>query len=99
MKSVRDEMEIVNADELVGTYRGAAALCGTTTKTVKRVLERHRPNLTRIDTVTNPSRTPTNLRKLQRPIRLGKLAGGGTGMDRRICFTTSLTARTTRRVA
>ena len=40
MKSLRDEMEIVNAYELVGTYRGAAALCGTTAKTVKRVLER-----------------------------------------------------------
>src|SRR6188472_1915208 len=33
-------MEIVNAFELVGSYRGAAALCGTTAKTVKRVLER-----------------------------------------------------------
>jgi transposase len=33
-------MEIVNAYELVGSYRGAAALCGTTAKTVKRVLER-----------------------------------------------------------
>jgi transposase len=40
MKSLRDEMEIVNAFELVGTYRGAAALCGTTAKTVKRVVER-----------------------------------------------------------
>jgi hypothetical protein len=40
VKSLRDEMEIVNAYELVGTYRGAAALCGTTAKTVKRVLER-----------------------------------------------------------
>ena len=40
MKSLRDEMEIVNAYELLGTYRGAAALCGTTAKTVKRVLER-----------------------------------------------------------
>jgi transposase len=40
MKSLRDEMEIVNAYELVGSYRGAAALCGTTAKTVKRVLER-----------------------------------------------------------
>jgi hypothetical protein len=40
MKSLRDEMEIVNAYELMGTYRGAAALCGTTAKTVKRVLER-----------------------------------------------------------
>lgn len=33
-------MEIVNAYEVVGSYRGAAALCGTTPKTVKRVLER-----------------------------------------------------------
>jgi transposase len=40
VKSLRDEMEIVNAYELVGTLRGAAALCGTTAKTVKRVLER-----------------------------------------------------------
>jgi len=40
MKSPRDHMEIVNAYELVGSYRGAAELCGTTHKTVKRVLER-----------------------------------------------------------
>src|SRR5690242_21843020 len=33
-------MEIVNAYALLGSYRGAAALCGTTHKTVKRVLER-----------------------------------------------------------
>jgi hypothetical protein len=31
---------IVNAYELMGTYRGAAVPCGTTAKTVKRVLER-----------------------------------------------------------
>ncbi len=40
MKSPREHMEIVNAYELVGSYRGAAELCGTTHKTVKRVLER-----------------------------------------------------------
>jgi hypothetical protein len=33
-------MEIVNAYALVGSYRGAAALCGTTHKTVKRVMSR-----------------------------------------------------------
>jgi transposase len=33
-------MEIVNAYEVVGTYRGAAALCGTTHKTVKRIINR-----------------------------------------------------------
>ncbi len=40
MKSLRDRMEIVNAYAAVGSYRGAAALCGTTHKTVKRLLER-----------------------------------------------------------
>ena len=35
-------MDIVAAYEQVGTYRGAAALCGTTHKTVKRVIERAR---------------------------------------------------------
>jgi transposase len=33
-------MEIIDAYEATGTYRGAAALCGTTHKTVKRVLAR-----------------------------------------------------------
>jgi len=40
VKSLRERMDIVNAYAAVGTYRGAAALCGTTHKTVKRVLER-----------------------------------------------------------
>ena len=31
-------MEIANAYALVGSYRGAAALCGTTHKTVERVV-------------------------------------------------------------
>src|SRR5438445_9558218 len=40
VKSSRERMEIVNAYAAVGSYRGAAALCGTTHRTVKRVLER-----------------------------------------------------------
>jgi transposase len=35
-------MDIVTAFEQVGTYRGAAALCGTTHKTVRRVVEANR---------------------------------------------------------
>jgi transposase len=35
-------MDIVTAFEQVGTYRGAAALCGTTHKTVKRVIDASR---------------------------------------------------------
>ena len=34
-------MDIVAAYEQVGTFRGAAALCGTTHKTVKRVVVEH----------------------------------------------------------
>src|SRR4030088_2677265 len=40
LKSLREQMEIVNAYELVGSYRGAAALGGTTHKTVKRIVNR-----------------------------------------------------------
>ena len=40
MKSARDRMSIISAYQQVGTYRGAAAVCGTTHKTVKRVIER-----------------------------------------------------------
>src|ERR671933_1951830 len=39
LKSPRERMDIVAAYEEVGSYRGAAALCGTTHKTVKRVVE------------------------------------------------------------
>ncbi len=34
-------MDILAACREVGSYRGAAALCGTTHKTVKRMVERH----------------------------------------------------------
>src|SRR3954464_2708092 len=40
VKCARDQMDIVNAYAALGSYRGAAALCGTTHKTVKRVLQR-----------------------------------------------------------
>ncbi|GAB3487835.1 hypothetical protein GCM10027572_07790 [Flexivirga lutea] len=40
MKNMREEMDIIAAYQLVGTYRGAAEICGTTHKTVKRVVER-----------------------------------------------------------
>src|SRR4051794_2492075 len=38
--SARERMSIISAYQQVGTYRGAAAICGTTHKTVKRVIER-----------------------------------------------------------
>ena len=41
MKNARERMDILAAYREVGSYRGAAALCGTTHKTVRRVVERH----------------------------------------------------------
>jgi transposase len=38
--SARKQLDIVNAYREVGTYRGAAEMCGVTHKTVKRVVER-----------------------------------------------------------
>lgn len=40
MKTAREELDIINAYEETGSLRAAAELCGTTHKTVKRVLER-----------------------------------------------------------
>lgn len=38
MKSVRERMDIKDAYREVGSYRGAAGICGTTHKTVKRIV-------------------------------------------------------------
>ena len=38
--SAREEMDVIAAYREVGTYRGAAEICGTTHKTVRRVIER-----------------------------------------------------------
>lgn len=40
MKSSGEVMDIIAAYREVGTYRGAAEVCGTTHKTVKRIIER-----------------------------------------------------------
>ncbi len=39
MLSARERMDIISAYREVGTYRGAAEICGTTPKTVRRVIE------------------------------------------------------------
>lgn len=41
MKNARERMDVLAAYQEVGTYRGAAEQCGTTHKTVKRIVERH----------------------------------------------------------
>jgi len=41
LKSARERMDIISAYREVGSYRGAAVVCGTTAKTVRRVIARH----------------------------------------------------------
>lgn len=41
MKNERERMDVIAAYREVGTYRGAAELCGTTHKTVRRIVEAH----------------------------------------------------------
>jgi len=55
LKTARQELDIINAYEQTGSMRTAAVLCGTTHKTVKRVLDRRaagqRPGRRRRDRV------------------------------------------------
>lgn len=41
MMNARERMDVIAAYRQVGSFRGAADMCGTTHKTVKRVIERH----------------------------------------------------------
>jgi transposase len=41
LKNAKERMDVIAAYRDVGTYRGAAAVCGTTHKTVKRIIEAH----------------------------------------------------------
>jgi transposase len=41
LKNARERMDVISAYRDVGSYRGAAAICGTTHKTVKRIIEQH----------------------------------------------------------
>ncbi len=38
LKNARERMAVIAAYQQVGSYRGAAAMCGTTHKTVKRIV-------------------------------------------------------------
>ena len=40
LKSAKDRMDIISAYRELGSYRAAAEVCGTTHKTVKRVVDR-----------------------------------------------------------
>ena len=44
-KTARERMDVIAAYETVGTYRGAAEICGTTHRTVKRIVDAHQAQL------------------------------------------------------
>jgi transposase len=41
LKNAKERMDVIAAYRDVGSYRGAAAICGTTHKTVRRIIEAH----------------------------------------------------------
>jgi transposase len=41
LKNAKERMDVISAYRDVGTYRGAAVICGTTHKTVRRIIEAH----------------------------------------------------------
>ena len=41
LKSAKDRMDIISAYRELGSYRAAAEVCGTTHKTVRRIIESH----------------------------------------------------------
>jgi Homeodomain-like domain len=57
VKSARERLEIISAYHQTGSYRAAAALCGTTHKTVRRVIERQRPGGVRPPPKPRPKNT------------------------------------------
>ena len=59
MKSARERMDIVNAYAELGSYRAAAAVCGTTHKTVKRVVERQRRGAVEQPRTSRPKKADT----------------------------------------
>jgi transposase len=54
LKSARERMDIISAYREAGSFRGAAAISGTTPKTVKRVIERHESGAGRPARVPRP---------------------------------------------
>src|SRR6266849_3666216 len=85
LKSARDRMDIISACREAGTYRGAAAISGTTPKTVRRVIARHQagggaparaPRERNYDQVTAPPWC-----QLTRPGSCGERLGACSSVD------------------
>lgn len=73
-------MDIVAAYQLVGTYRGAAEICGTTHKTVRRVIERVEAGQ---DRAPRPPR-PSNYETVRSLVAAAVAAGKGRVSAKRL---------------
>ena len=71
-------MDVIAAYESVGTYRGAAEICGTTHKTVRRIVEAHQAEQSGASPVERKETGP----QLRPGGRAGHAAGeGDAGAD------------------
>lgn len=111
MKSAREQLDILSAYRELGSYRAAAALCGTTHKTVRRVVERRdRPRAERParprstdpyrDLIAEKVRATDGRISAKRLLPLCRVAGyGGSARHlRRAVAEAKATWRTSRRV-
>ena len=69
LKNARERMDVLNAYRQVGTYRGAADVCGMTHKTVKRLVEANRAVAAGLTTNWIKRGTHRSVRDLVRSIR------------------------------
>ena len=69
MLSARDQLNVINAYREVGTYRGAAQMCGIDPKTAKRIIEK---NTGQAAVVTARSSGPANY-EIVRPLVAAKV--------------------------
>lgn len=70
MKTPRERMEIVDAYETLGSYRAAAALCGTTHKTVKRLVEQRQAGTLAQSRAKRPQNTDGIVSLVEEKVRL-----------------------------
>ncbi len=49
MLSARKQLDVISAYRKVGTYRGAAEMCGVTHKTVKRIIDKNEAAVERVE--------------------------------------------------
>jgi transposase len=70
VKTPRERMEIVDAYETLGSYRAAAALCGTTHKTVKRLVAQRKAGTLAEPRAKRPQNTDGIVSLVEEKVRL-----------------------------